>query len=562
MSAVSPAKRGRSPPTVRAHQVGAVIPQPSRRAFLHTAGAGLAVAIATATTARSAPRPPPGRDIPADPALLSALDAAALLQARKLHPRELLEACLSRSARFDGPINSWIRTYPEAAYEQAEQAGRRLAAGDAPLLCGLPIAVKDLISVAGLPVTAGSRVLAGNIAAGDATVWRRLRDQGAVLIGHTQIDEFAFSTVCRQTGNPWNTAAAVGGSSGGNGAVLAARFAPLAVGTDTGGSLRIPSSRCGVSAIKPTYGQVSRYGVVPMTPSRDHIGPMARSIADAALLLSALTGSDPNDPTSATATMPAGGYPLAASGAASPLAGRTIGVDRQSMDQLPAALGTLMSGFLDLITGLGGRLRDIRIPEPPSHHFGDTGEVGRYHRQWIDRLGLYEPTSMVVVGGALAALAEPIEVYLSFEQERLRFRHEYNRTLLDNGLDAVVLPTVLNERPDRHNDLSNALDTDAPTQWANYCGAPVLALPVGRSAATGLPFGAQLAGLPWSEPELIAMGLELQAAEPVWTEIPVLTEGFRELPAFARTAPGTGPDPTGTIVEPPPFRFVPTTTTG
>lgn len=538
-------------------------PQPSRRAFLHSAAAGVAAALVTAAPvpARAAPLPVPNRT-PADPALLSAVDAAALLQAKQLHPRELLEACLRRSARFDGPINSWVRTYPESAYEQAEQAGRRLAAGDAPLLCGLPIALKDLIAVAGLPVTACSRVLAGNIAAGDATAWRRLRDQGALLLGHTQNDEFAFGAVCRQTGNPWNTAAAVGGSSGGNAAALAARFTPLSVGTDTGGSLRIPSSRSGVSAIKPTYGQVSRHGVIPMTPTRDHIGPMARSIADAALLLSALTGPDPSDPTTAGATMPAGGYPLAATGGTTPLAGRVFGVDRKTMDQLPAALGTLMSGFLDLITRLGGRLRDITMPVPPSLQIDDSREVGHYHRQWIDRLGLYEPTSAVVVGGGLAALTAPIEEYLEAERDRTRLQHEYNRTLIENGLAAIILPTVVNERPDRRNELHNLLETSAPTPWANYCGAPVLALPVGRSNATGLPFGVQLAGLPWSETELITIGLELQAAEPFWAETPDLVEGPRDLPDTAWVAPGPGPDPSGTVVEPPPFQFAATTATG
>ncbi|MBF6352558.1 amidase [Nocardia flavorosea] len=531
--------------------------------FLHSVGAGLAAAIVAAppTTARSAPLPAPNR-IPADPALLSASDAAALLQAKRLHPRELLEACLHRSARFDGPINSWVRTYPELAYEQAEQAGRRLAAGDAPLLCGLPIALKDLIAVAGLPVTACSRVLAGNIAAGDATAWQRLRDQGAVLVGHAQNDEFGFGGICAQTGNPWDTTASVGGSSGGNAAVLAARFAPLAVGTDTGGSLRIPSSRSGVSAIKPTYGQVSRHGVVPTVPSRDHIGPMARSIADAALLLSALTGTDPNDPATATASaVPQGGYPLTATGGTTPLAGQVFGVDRKTMDQLPAALGVLMSGFLDLVVRLGGRLRDITMPELPGTLLDDSVEIGRYHHQWIDRLGLYQPASAAMVTSGLAALAAPIEIYLTFERERLRYQHNYNRLLIENDLAAVILPTVTNDRQERRNTPPDPLDTSPPTIGANYCGAPVVALPIGRSAATGLPFGVQISGRPWSEPELIRIGLELQAAEPVWEEMPDLPDGTRELPDTARSAPGRGPDPTGTIVVPPPFRFVPTTAT-
>ncbi|WP_280402533.1 amidase [Nocardia carnea] len=535
--------------------------RPSRRTILRAAATGLAAAAlgVPPVTARPGPLSTPGGLGTTDPALLSALDAARLLQAKQLHPRELLDACLRRSAAFDGPINSWIRTYPEEAYQQAEEAGRRLAAGDAPLLCGLPIALKDLIAVAGLPVTACSRVLQGNIAAGDATVWRRMREQGAVLIGHTQNDEFAFDGACPQTGNPWDIGASVGGSSGGNAAVLAAGFAPLAIGTDTGGSLRLPSSRAGTSAIKPTYGQVSRYGVIPTTPSRDHIGPMARSIADAALLLSALTGVDARDPaTGSAAAVPAGGYPLTAAGGTAPLAGRVFGVDRPSVDQLPGPLGVLMSGFLDLITRLGGRLRDIALPPPPQSIFGDALEVGRYHQQWADRLALYSPAAAATVGSGLAALVAPIEEYLTFEHERRRFQHDYNRVLTDNGLTAIVLPTVVNDRRDRADIRP---DTSAPLIWGNYSGAPVLALPAGRSAATGLPFGVQLAGLPWSEPELIAIGLELQAAEPVWTELPELREGPRALPDVVRSAPGPGPDPTDTIVRPAPARFVPTRAT-
>lgn len=534
-----------------------VTPRPSRRTVLRAAATGLAAAAlgVPTTIARSAP----SRLITSDPALLSALDAVRLLQDKQLHPRELLDACLRRSAAFDGPINSWIRTYPEVAYQQAEEAGRRLAAGDAPLLCGLPIALKDLIAVSGLPVTACSRVLAGNIAAGDATVWRRVQDQGAVLIGHTQNDEFAFDGACPQTGNPWDTTASVGGSSGGSAAALAARFAPLSIGTDTGGSLRLPSSRAGTSAIKPTYGEVSRYGVIPTTPSRDHVGPMARSIADAALLLSAMAGTDPHDPATATAAaVPAGGYPLTAAGGTAPLAGRVFGVDRPSMNQLPGPLGVLMSGFLDLITRLGGRLRDIALPPPPQSIFGDAMEVGRYHQQWANKLGLYTPAAAGAVSSGLAAMVAPIEEYLTFERERRRFQYDYNRVLTDNGLTAIVLPTVVNDRRDRADLLP---DTSAPLIWGNYSGAPVLALPVGRSAATGMPFGAQLAGLPWSEPELIAIALELQAAEPVWEEMPELPEGPRALPDVARSAPGRGPDPTDTVVRAAPARFVPTTAT-
>ncbi|RZL71482.1 MAG: amidase, partial [Rhodococcus sp. (in: high G+C Gram-positive bacteria)] len=224
----------------------------SRRQLFGAATAG-AVTVAglgrAAASANPALRlPSPGAITASDPALLSAVEAASLLQSRALHPRELLDACLSRSAAHDGGIGAWIRIYPEQAYEAAESAARRLAAGSAPLVCGLPIALKDLYAVAGLPVTASSGVLEGNIAAGDSGVWRQLRDAGMVLMGHAHTHEFAIGTATPQVGNPWDVEYSPGGSSGGSAAALAARFAPCAVGTDTGGSLRIPASACGITS--------------------------------------------------------------------------------------------------------------------------------------------------------------------------------------------------------------------------------------------------------------------------------------------------------------------------
>lgn len=166
--------------------------------------------------------------------------------------------------------------------------------------------MKDVIAAAGLPLTASSRLLEGNIAAGDATVWRLLREQGAVLMGHAHTDEFGLTTTCPQVGNPWDSTAIVGGSSGGSAAVVAARFAPPALGADTGGSLRIPDSRREVSAIKPSFGRVSKYGVIPVSWTTDHVGTRGHGIADAALLLSAIAGGDPQDPVTLAAPPPPG----------------------------------------------------------------------------------------------------------------------------------------------------------------------------------------------------------------------------------------------------------------
>ena len=328
----------------------------TRRGFLGAAALGAAgaasvtavaaaapgVAAARSTVRRSAPAqglPAPGSITATDPALLSAVEAASLLQSGTLHPRELLDACLNRSAAFDGATGGWVRIYPEMAYEAADAAAQRLsgkgraAVGDAPLVCGLPLALKDLFAVAGLPLTASSKVLEGNIAAGDSTAWTRLRDAGMVLMGHAHTDEFAIGVATEQVGNPWNTEYSPGGSSGGSAAVLAARFVPLATGTDTGGSLRLPASACGITSIKPTFGRCSTRGVIPLTWTRDHAGPMAAASPTPHYSSASWRASDPDDPTTTVGPdVPAGGLPDRREGRAStPLSGKRFGVARRSV---------------------------------------------------------------------------------------------------------------------------------------------------------------------------------------------------------------------------------------
>lgn len=509
-----------------------------------------------------APRlPDPATVRATDPALLSALEAASLLHAGQLHPAELLDACLKRSADYGGGTNAWIRSYPEPAYEQAEAAAARLAAGDAPLLCGLPIAVKDLFAVGGLPLTASSQILEHNIAAGDSTIWRRLRDSGAVLIGHTHTDEFAIMTATPQVGNPWKLDESVGGSSGGSAAVLAARFAPLALGTDTGGSARLPASRCGVSAIKPTFGRCSRYGVIPVMWSRDHPAPMGRSLADATLLFDAIAGPDLHDPVTQLApAFPAGGLPTTAADGAKPLSGKVFGIP-MAAEALPAGLGALFTGFLELIVELGGELRDVRLPAEPGGLFdGNAVELGMYHRQWADQVTRLSPFSAAVVEMGLAALSIPSTQYLQFSRDRAVYQRAYNRVFAENGLTAIVLPGAATDgMPRVAASAASILGADkVPVTWANFSGAPVIALPAGRSGATGMPFGVQLGGVPWAEVELLEIGLALEAVAPHWREAPPLAPSPLRMPELSFVAPGPGPDPTNTDAGAPALSFVPT----
>jgi aspartyl-tRNA(Asn)/glutamyl-tRNA(Gln) amidotransferase subunit A len=232
---------------------------------------------------------------------LGVLEASRLLAERSLSSVELTEACLARIAERDGnhshdgdpgSVNAWVRVYEEDARGAAAAADERRAQGDAPALCGIPIGLKDLYAVAGKPLTASSRVL-DEVPDRDCDAWASLSAAGMVLLGHLHTHEFACGGTTDQVGNPWNLERSAGGSSGGSGAALASRQVPAATGTDTAGSLRIPSAECGTSTVKPTRGVLSLRGIVPLAPTFDHVGPMARTVPDCELLLAALAGAEP-----------------------------------------------------------------------------------------------------------------------------------------------------------------------------------------------------------------------------------------------------------------------------
>ena len=544
---------------------GVAVPVTRRQLIGGAAGGLVAWGSVSAATSRAARHrlPEPETVTAGDPALMSAVDAAALLRAGLLHPRELLESCLSRTRAFDGDVGAWVRLYPELAYEAADAAGERLARARREQthispLCGLPIALKDIFAVSGLPLTASSRVLEGNIAAGHSGVWRRLGAAGAVLMGHTHTDEFAIGVTTPQVGNPWNTRFSPGGSSGGSAAALAARFVPLALGSDTGGSARLPASACGVSSIKPTYGAITSYGMIPLTWTRDHVGPMAGSLGDAALLMSVLAGPDADDPiTSLGRPVPEGGYPLAARGGAAPLSGIRIGVPVDSRPAPVAAVQRVVDGFLDVVRSLGAVTVPVTMPPLPSSlATGDQVEMGSYHQQFADRLGLYRPDKAVLVSAAVASLGVPVGDYFQFERDRLRYQSEYNRMFADQDLDAIAVAgsAVDGARRDEFLGVSVTAGVVGDVRWANYAGAPVVTLPAGRSGDTGMPVGVQLGARPWQDAELIAIGLEVQAAVPIWRDEPVLVPAIARVPEVGSVQPGRGPDPTNTVGAAAPLR--------
>jgi aspartyl-tRNA(Asn)/glutamyl-tRNA(Gln) amidotransferase subunit A len=465
-----------------------------------------------------------------DPADLGLLEARDLLLRRRLSARELVGACLARIRERDGihshdgdpaSINAWVRVYEENALAAAAQADELLAADpadEAPLLCGLPVGLKDLYAVQGRPLTASSRVLQ-DVPERDSGVWARLSAGGAVLLGHLHTHELAIGGTTDQVGSPWALDRSVGGSSGGSAAALAARMVTAATGTDTAGSLRIPSALSGTSAIKPTRGLVSLAGVVPLAVSLDHAGPMARSLADCALLLAVMAGPDPGRPQSALARALPQGLP-APRGGAQPLAGVRLAVSpRVESVELDADVAERFDEAVAACRGLGAEL--VAEPPPPApldvgEDFLDVlcAELLAYHRRFDDRRDLYRPSirEWVEEGERRATSAE---TYVAAQARRREATARWAEWLGEHRIDAIAEPTVPVTAPLRGNGYEHA-GSDyvliALTHYWDWIGFPVVALPSGLGARTKLPCGVSLVGAAGADWELLAIGVELQAS--------------------------------------------------
>lgn len=469
-----------------------------------------------------------------DPADLGILEAHALLRARKLSAVELTAACLRRIEDCNGgppthdgapdAINAWARLYPERAHRDARAADERLQSEGqaAPLLCGIPIGLKDLYEVAGLPLTASSRVLAENLATTDATAWARLRDRGMVLLGHTHTHEFAAGGTTDQVGNPWALDRVVGGSSGGNAAALAARMTPAALGSDTCGSLRIPSACCGTSAIKPTHGRIPLDGLIPLAPTLDHPGPMARTIADCAALLAAIVADGPPVDPTAPPPAPLGELPLAPSAGPRPLAGLTIAItDRtEGLEIDPAVAAGLETARIGC-ERLGARV--IEAPAPWTVDWDDLTtvlltEVWAYHARHDELHDRYRPAIAEFVEAARDfTVAVP---YLAAQRRRTQGTAVWERWFADRGVDLVLEPTlpIVPYARGPGYDRGHAGGAGDPmialTALWDMTGMPVAALPVSWEVGVSLiaPRGGEV--------QLTQAAIDLQEQAlgvPVWT---------------------------------------------
>jgi aspartyl-tRNA(Asn)/glutamyl-tRNA(Gln) amidotransferase subunit A len=463
-----------------------------------------------------------------DPADLGLLEAAALLRSRALSAVELLEACQARIAArnggaptFDGAlgaVNAWTRLYPELAAELARAADARLATeGDAaPLTCGIPFALKDLFAVAGLGLTASSRVLEASVAAADSAVWRRLRAHGAVLAGHTHTHEFAAGGTTDQVANPWAPDRIAGGSSGGSAAALAARMVPAAVGTDTAGSLRIPAALSGVSSIKPTYGRIPDDGCIPLSPTLDHPGPMARSVADASALLVALATEPGLDPGPVVAALP-----LHPRDGARPLEGLRVAVTGRP--EAADAEADVLEGLQAARTAaerLGARVVELEAApdlEPQDSMTILFHEVWPYHAAHVDRRDRYRPSIREFVD--LAEELHDPAVYEAAQGRRAEMTARWRSWFADHEVDLLLEATVpLTAFSRGHGYDSGNLGGEGDplivlTSTWNFTGFPVVALPAGLGSRSGLPVGVSLIGPPDSEPLLVQAAIDLQAHE-------------------------------------------------
>ncbi|HET6858443.1 MAG TPA: amidase [Streptomyces sp.] len=435
---------------------------------------------------------------------LSLTEASRAVAARQLSPVELTDSVLDRIAAVDGPLQAYVTVEAGAARHSAARAEREIAAGRrrGPLH-GIPMGLKDLIDVKGMPTTASSRVRADHVAAGDSTVAARLSAAGAVLLGKTHTHEFAYGLITPQTNNAWDHSRIAGGSSGGSAVAVAAGEATFALGTDTGGSIRVPAALNGVVGIKPTYGLIPRRGVTSLSWSLDHVGPVARTVRDAALVLSALQGRGPGDP-----AIPAVAPSRYAFADGADLTGLRVGVPRNYyFERVSPAVEAAVRRAIARLQELGAELVEVEIPMTRYIQAVQWGlmvpEATSYHERTLRSTPeLYAPDVRTLLeAGELV----PAGDYLRAQRARTLMREAWARML--RHVDVIAAPTV---------PMTAAKSGDSSVQWAdgtveavsdsyvrlsapaNITGVPALTLPVGRDHV-GLPIGMQLMGRPLAE---------------------------------------------------------------
>jgi aspartyl-tRNA(Asn)/glutamyl-tRNA(Gln) amidotransferase subunit A len=496
--------------------------------------------------------------------------------ARQASAEEIARATIQRIAALEPRLNAFVQTFETHALEQARRIDLRIAEGEVLPLAGVPVAVKDNLCLdagvlPGAKTTAGSRILENFESPYTATAVQRLIDAGAVIVGKTNMDEFAMgssgeNSAFGPTRNPWDPSRVPGGSSSGSAAAVAAGMAPAALGSDTGGSIRQPAGLCGVVGVKPTYGRVSRYGLVAFASSLDQIGPMTRTALDAALVLRAISGADPHDATSAALDVPD-----FASEMQTPLEGLVLGVPRQALNPSNhPAIGRAIENAINAFTTFGARTIEVDLPHT---NYGiaayyilalaeASSNLARYDgvrygrraepRNGEDLMDMYcrsraegfgaEVQRRIMLGTYALSAGYYDAYYLTALKMRRRIKQDYDAAF-GQGCHAILMPATTGPAfrfGERGSDPLAMYMEDVYTVGANLAGLPAVAFPAAfaeedaspttaadpaaaRAGATlRLPVGVQLIGPAWEEHRLLRMAQMFQSATDFHEQTPPL----------------------------------------
>ncbi len=463
----------------------------------------------------------------------------AALIARNISARELVDEFYARIAERNPELNVYLALSPARAYAQADRIDTAIAAGDAlPTMAGVPIAVKDVISTRGIPTTCGSRILEGYRPPYDATAVARLEQAGAVILGKTNCDEFAMGSSNENSAygpvrNPVSTGHVPGGSSGGSAAAVAADLAVVSLGTDTGGSIRQPGSFCGIPALNPTYGRVSRYGLIAYASSLDRIGPFAHTVQDAATVMSVIAGRDPMDSTSASAPVPH--YEAALHGS---LEGLRIGIpDDYFAEGIDPEVRQKVEAGIRLLEKFGCQRVSIRMPNTEyaiaAYYIIATAEASSNLARYDGvRFGprvpgatlieMYQKTRgqgfgaevkrRIVLGTYVLSAGYYDAYYLKAQKIRSLIARDFREAF--EQVDAIVTPTSpvppfrLGERT---SDPLQMYLADIYTVTGSLAGVPGISVPSGKTSA-GLPVGLQIYGPPFGEDRVLQLAHALEHA--------------------------------------------------
>jgi aspartyl-tRNA(Asn)/glutamyl-tRNA(Gln) amidotransferase subunit A len=461
---------------------------------------------------------------------LTIAQAHEKLKIKEVSSLELTQSVLRRMEQVEPQVAAYITAIPESALEQAHQADQRIAQGLISPLTGIPMALKDLISTKGIKTTCASRILANYIPPYDATVMTRLQNQGMVLLGKLNMDEFAMgssteNSAIKTTHNPWNLNHIPGGSSGGSAAAVAAGECLAAVGSDTGGSIRQPASHCGVVGMKPTYGRVSRFGLVAFASSLDQIGPLTKDVTDCAIMLNALCGYDPKDSTSVPKEAPDYTKALAKG-----IKGMTLGIPKEYfVSGMDPEVERAVRRAMEVLTGLGAACREITLPHTEyaiavyyiiataeassnlarydgvKYGFRAPGErtlMEMYQKTRTQGFGA-EVIRRIMLGTYVLSAGYYDAYYKKASQVRTLIHQDFQQAFQCCDLIITpVAPTPAFRLGEKSSDPLQMYLTDIFTISANLAGIPGLSLPCGFSGQ-GLPIGLQILGNHFEEEKIL-----------------------------------------------------------